>query len=380
LSELEERGIELPPSLEHALGLAQELQVHQAELEIQNQELAEANQRAESAQRHYQELFEQAPVGYLVLDAQGRVQEANQMAAGQLGLRRARLPGLRLAGLLSTDKGQGLPWLGHRALHTGESQFCEGRPLDRRERGRVFMLQISPRQTAPGSEPGLLVAILETTELRRAEERAQRLAKERGILLQEINHRVGNNLQMLSSLASLEQRRSAHGDPSQAWEGFRQRLRAMARVHRTLHVQGDLSRVDAGAYLSGLVSSLREMMPDATVQLSCSLEPPLPHLSPEQAVLLGIVVCELVTNCHRHAFAPEQEGRVRVSAVGRASGGWEVSVADDGAGFDPGRAATGPGLGLPLVQSLARDHLGAEIHWTSSASGTCCALVLDQEG
>jgi two-component sensor histidine kinase len=198
--------------------------------------------------------------------------------------------------------------------------------------------------------------------------------------LQEINHRVGNNLQMLSSLASLEQRRSAHGDPSQAWEGFRQRLRAMARVHRTLHVQGDLSRVDAGAYLSGLVSSLREMMPDATVQLSCSLEPPLPHLSPEQAVLLGIVVCELVANCHRHAFAPEQEGRVRVSAVGRASGGWEVSVADDGAGFDPGRTATGPGLGLPLVQSLARDHLGAEIHWSSSASGTCCTLVLDQEG
>jgi two-component sensor histidine kinase len=192
---------------------------------------------------------------------------------------------------------------------------------------------------------------------------------DREVLLREIHHRVKNNLQIVSSLLHLQAQKAGDDDTTALFREARARVHAMAMIHERLYRSDSLAALDFGAYLRSITEQLvRSYSVGDGVRLDVRADEAA--LSAEQAVPLGLVANELVSNALKHAF-PDGHGRLLVlferdargtgAADGASAGAYRLAVEDDGPGlpaaFRPGQ---GPSLGLKLVQALAA-RLGGEV-------------------
>jgi two-component sensor histidine kinase len=195
----------------------------------------------------------------------------------------------------------------------------------------------------------------------------------------EANHRIANHLSMIISLLRLHAKRlKAQTEPVSGAElslllgGIGEKVETIARLHRELaHVQGD-DCVDLGEYLRnitlGVVSSLAPDWTDLRFALDgdCTV-------AGTQALPIGLIVCEVVTNAVKYAHPSGVPGRLAV-ACGRSAGHLEIDVVDDGVGlpdgFDP---ATGGQIGLNSIRALA-GQLGATMTFASDALGVAFQL------
>lgn len=171
----------------------------------------------------------------------------------------------------------------------------------------------------------------------------QALAQNR-MLFQEIHHRVKNNLQQVASLIRLQQA------PAQMKEDLTRRIVAMSAVHQHIYESDQFGALDAEAYLARVLTSLRESAPP-DVKMDWTLAPL--QLSPDQALPLGMVVNEVVSNAFKHGFPNGRAGEVNVTLTRPLEGNDAVlTIADNGAGMGE-IPAGGIGLGTRLINGLA---------------------------
>lgn len=175
--------------------------------------------------------------------------------------------------------------------------------------------------------------------------------QEKDVLLKEIHHRVKNNLQVVSSLLSLQSDSITDERSRNLMHESQDRIRAMALVHERLYRSNDFSRIELDHYLADLVEHLRISQGNSRVEISVTTE----HVpvSLDTAIPLGLIVSELVTNAIKHGFPGYANGTVQVTARRDQDGRGTVTVEDSGRGLPPGfdvdRAQT---LGLHLVHIL----------------------------
>jgi PAS domain S-box-containing protein len=172
-------------------------------------------------------------------------------------------------------------------------------------------------------------SLFDITDRKRIEEEREAAIAEQELLLRELNHRVKNNLQMVSSLLNLQASRMS--DPS-AKEQFRKaidRVQAVGDIHARLYQGEQFGRIDFDQYLEELCGRLRESMLDGkTIELKVKTEPLA--LDIDRAIPLGLVVNELITNSIKHAF-PNGAGNISVHLTkGEPGEALRLSIADDG--------------------------------------------------
>lgn len=198
----------------------------------------------------------------------------------------------------------------------------------------------------------------EVSERESAQVESVRALRENRALLQEIHHRVKNNMQVISSLLSLQ---AGIVDDAQARHGFevsRQRINAMALIHERLYRSGDFSQIDMADYFESLISSLRGLHGGAyRVRTHVHSSP----LDITMATPCGLLTNELATNAMKHAFPgmdAESEPMIVVEFV-EENGTHRLTVADNGIGVDPS-AVTGDGttLGMRIVEVLVQQVTG----------------------
>ena len=206
-------------------------------------------------------------------------------------------------------------------------------------------------------------------ERKLAEERLRASVAEKEVLLKEVHHRVKNNLQIISSLISLQADSLADGQLQGVLGDVRDRVRTMALVHEKLYQTDDLARLDFAEYGSSLLQYLWNAHGAATgnVRLNMSMVPLI--LPVEMAVSCGLILNELVSNAIKHAF-PSGGGEVTVTLEqDPATGAACLRVRDNGVGLpadlDWRQSAS---LGLRLVQMLAGQMHGTV--QTGSGSGS----------
>ena len=192
------------------------------------------------------------------------------------------------------------------------------------------------------------------TSLERRAAELQASVKEKEAMLQEIHHRVKNNLQIISSLLSLQ---SGYILDPQVLVQFREsqgRIRSMALIHEKLYQSERLTKVDLADYMQSLVSILmRTYAANANVKLELRLRPA--SVSIDTAVPVGLMLNELVTNALKYAFPSERLGQLLVELDTDGQGQIILRVQDDGVGLKPDfqfeQAST---LGLRLVRMFAK--------------------------
>jgi len=266
----------------------------------------------------------------------------------------------------------------------------------------VFAL-LSVRAYLRGLEEGRLRAIAyqselelrvaeRTAELTQTTELAQRERSRAETLLTDVNHRVGNNLALVSSFLTMQQRAVTNPEAAKALSAARARVQAVASAHRKLRLGADFATVKANEVLGAVLDDISAgLPPDRQVQINYDLLPLEIHA--RDAVSLGVLTSELVMNAIKHGFADSESGDVRVTFGVATDGHPFLEVADDGVGYasknndghnpDPAppvnEARGGDGLGVRIIDMLARQ-FGGETRRSplrvGARPGTCIRVEL----
>ena len=204
----------------------------------------------------------------------------------------------------------------------------------------------------------------------------QRSVEEREALLREVHHRVKNNLQLVSSLLSLQGARTTDREVAELFADSRNRVRSMALVHENLYRAGNFSRIPMAAHIQRLCAHLRGAYAMQSSRVELVLRVSDLHLDMDRAVSCGLIVNELVSNALKHAFSGERAGRVLIELQPFGQNRHALVVADDGVGLPPELdLGTTDSLGLQLVHDFT-----SQLHGTltlSRASGTTFTIVFD---
>jgi chemotaxis protein methyltransferase CheR len=240
---------------------------------------------------------------------------------------------------------------------------------------RTMVLNARRIYRAGGKIHQILLSIEDVTERARLE-REHALAHERiALLLQELTHRVKNSLQSIAAMVMIEARIHKSSEGKAALERVSQRIDALGQLYAKLSRSNAVEAVDAATYLDDLCRELvASTQRDGTsIELKTDIESEL--LPTDQAIPMGLIVNELVTNALKYAFPSDTNGTVMV-ALKRASGELRLTVADNGKGIDTRRADSG--LGGRLVDGFAAQ-LGGRIERESSGKGTTVRLIVPSQ-
>jgi two-component sensor histidine kinase len=205
-------------------------------------------------------------------------------------------------------------------------------------------------------------------EVRASRDRFAALAAEREMLLREVNHRVGNSLQIIASLLHLQANSSTQDDVKAALTNAMGRVAAVAQVHRRLYTSHDLKSVLLNQYLDALLDDLRRSA-EGNRMSRLTLKAEQVEIDPDRAVAIGIVVNELVMNAVKYAY-PDCAGPIHVDL--RCEGeDLALAIADDGVGLHATSDPRSTGMGQRIVSAMATkldatverdpDHAGTRI-------------------
>ena len=221
-----------------------------------------------------------------------------------------------------------------------------------RSDGSEFPIEIGLNPLDTESGEMVLASIIDITERLRAQQHLEDALREKTVLLNEVHHRVKNNLQVITSLLNLQADHAADPGLRAILSESCGRVKAMALTHQLLYERKDFSRIDLGDYLRRLVQSIRASYRAGSDRITLQLTPPEEsvHLDLERAIPCGLLVNELVTNSFKHAFPGERRGEIVIELGEEPVGQICLSVADNGIGLPPeSDLAQNSSLGLQLV-------------------------------
>ncbi|TIH19976.1 response regulator [Marinifilum sp. JC120] len=193
----------------------------------------------------------------------------------------------------------------------------------------------------------------EITARKKTEALVRASLAEKEVMLKEIHHRVKNNLQVISSLLSLQ---SGYTDDAEAHNLLREcqhRVRSMSMLHEKLYRSEDLSRIDMNEYALTLISFLlRSYSVDGKVKPTYNINDI--HMGIDSAIPCGLIINELVSNALTHAYEMNTGGELEVS-MHRKNDHIELEVSDNGIGLPENFSISGSRtLGMTLVETLAQ--------------------------
>jgi two-component sensor histidine kinase/CheY-like chemotaxis protein len=207
-------------------------------------------------------------------------------------------------------------------------------------------------------------------EVHASRDRFAALAAEREVLLREVNHRVGNSLQIIASLLHLQASSAAEDDVKAALTNAMGRVAAVAQVHRRLYTSHDLKSVLLNQYLDALLEDLRRSA-EGNRMSRLTLKAEAIEIDPDRAVAIGIIVNELVMNAVKYAY-PDGAGPIHVDLTGRGRE-LELCIADDGVGLNAKTDPRSTGMGQRIVTAMAAK-LAATVERDPAHSGTRIVL------
>jgi two-component sensor histidine kinase len=226
-----------------------------------------------------------------------------------------------------------------------------------------------------GAGTTILLGIEDITERRILEREKDELLRQKEILLEEIQHRIANSLQIVASIIMLKAKRVDSEESRAHLQDTHKRVMSIAAVQRQLSASGVLGPIDMLPYLSRLSETLAASMIADGRPVTIKVIGEGGSASPREAESLGLIATELIMNALKHAFPTDKnEGRI-VIAYDVDGTNWKLSVADNGVGKPDGVfGQSKTGLGTGIVKALAQQ-LGAKVETLADPAGTTVSIT-----
>lgn len=258
---------------------------------------------------------------------------------------------------------------GKAALDAYELDLLSGTEL------RHLILNAQRLDYADVDEVRLLVAVSDVTAARLAERHKDDLVREKQVLLQELQHRVANSLQIIASVLIQSARKVQSEEARTHLNDAHHRVMSIATLQRQL-AAAETDDVALRPYFTDLCGTISASMigDPARFRITPTIHDTV--VSSEVSVSLGLIVTELIINALKHAFPdPVQSGRIAIDYVVEGSS-WTLTIGDDGVGRPE---KTVPGLGTGIVEALAKQ-LKARVETRDTRPGTLVSIVHDVVG
>ena len=221
--------------------------------------------------------------------------------------------------------------------------------------------------------PMIALTVTDITSARLAAKLKDDLVQEKQVLLQELQHRVANSLQIIASVLIQSARRVQSEETRTHLYSAHNRVMSIATLQKQLAITSN-NEVELRPYLKELCASIGASMIDDAGRISLSSTGDDSKATANVSVSLGLIVTELVINALKHAFPnPDQAGSVTVAYAAQGKG-WTLNVEDDGVGITAGDGQGKPGLGTGIVDALAKQ-LGATVTTGDRRPGTKVSVV-----
>lgn len=306
-------------------------------------------------------VFEAAPSAMLLVAADGRIRMANGHCAALFGHAQGELVDRPVEMLVPERFRASHPELRRgflrdpsvRAMGAGRDLF------GLRRDGTEVPIEIGLNPLRAGGVVHVLASIIDITQRKRGEDLLRASLQEKETLLREIHHRVKNNMQVVSSLLSLQISNVDEPRYRAMFEECQARVRTMALIHEKLYATGNLASLDCGDYVRELAQMLVRSYAQRRADIRLQLDVESVFLDIQTAIPVGLILNELVTNSLKHAFPDGAGGAIRIALHCDATGRCALSVCDDGRGVPLGAATSARGLGLRMVRGLVRQLDGA---------------------
>lgn len=339
----------------------------------------EALRRSEALWRT---LIETLPVGLWVIDQQGQIVQSNPASLRIWG-------GVEFVGpseyhmYKTWCSNNGMPigpddWASTRALRTGETSVDEVIDIECFDGTRKTILNsAAPIRDKFGNIIAALAVNQDITQLKQTEKYLQKSLAEKEVLLKEIHHRVKNNLQIISSLLNLQASYIMDPHLREYFLESQRRIRSIALVHELLYQSPDLASIDFATYVRSLVDYLVQSfcINSSTILTRTAVE----HITVDldQAIPIGLLINELVSNSFKHAFPQGGPGEVWVR-LERDERQVRLVVSDTGIGLPKDLdIATNDSLGLQLIDALVKQ-LHGSMRWESQ-KGTIWTIWIPEK-
>jgi PAS domain S-box-containing protein len=283
----------------------------------------------------------------------GLVAEWNASAVETFGVSAAEAVGNKMTNLFVLRDAQGHEGGLIQHFQRQEDFSADGKELTiiRRD-GTHFPAQVIAWKVAHETSHSVCAFIRDMTA-RYDLEAQQRKRFESETMLKEIHHRVKNNMQVISSLLSLQ---SAHMDPSQrgVFMECRDRIRAMSLIHEKLYTTGQFGAIDFGEYLREMVTLVSSSNKPADTEIDYDIQVESIEVSLDQAVPLSLIASELILNSMKHAFHDRAKGLIIVR-LHREDGVCRLFIGDDGPGIPPEEhRVNSQSIGMKLIDGLSK--------------------------
>ncbi|MBI5801816.1 MAG: CHASE domain-containing protein [Verrucomicrobia bacterium] len=323
---------------------------------------AQAASRAlHDSEERFRLVVESAPNAMIMVDAQGRMALVNAQTEQLFGYARQELLGQLIEVLVPERYRSQHP--GHRTafFHAPQSRAMgAGRDLfGLCKDGREVPVEIGINPISTPAGTFVLASIINITERKRAEEQLRASLREKEVLLQEIHHRVKNNLQIVSSLLRLQSRSLEQPESVAAFEESCARVQSIALVHEKLYDASSFAELDFAAYVQSLTDSLLRSYGTDPAVIRLRLDMAKVHLDINQAIPCALILNELVSNSLKYAFPDGRHGEIWLRLCCDPDGTTHMVVGDNGVGLpervNPDKTGS---LGLQLVNTLVRQLRG----------------------
>ena len=306
-----------------------------------------------------QTFVEAVPGVVYAKDRDGRMLVANHGTSAVIGKPPAAYLGLTDAEFLD-DKAQGLQVMAtdRRIMDSGVAEQVEEDVRLPDGSDAVWLSTKAPLRDDAGNVIGLVGSSVDITARIRAERALEEALKTSDVLLHEVNHRVKNSLQIVTSLLMLQVRQAEDPMLRQGLMEARGRIAVIAGMHERLYSTSEHDRVDFGNYIGDLAAeTLQSLGGNNRIRFETQIEPGI-IIVLNQAVSLALVVTELVTNAIKYAFPDGRDGQIRL-ALERTGETVVMTIADDGVGLPGGFDLARQGsLGMKIVKALVRQVRG----------------------
>jgi len=331
----------------------------QNEIKLQNGQFdLEVIGKDEGINKYYK-LFEFAPFGYITIDKSLNILESNLLAAGYLGYEKYKLSDKNLIDFIDPIYKSDFKNFVQKIISTNQKNICTIK-INNNEKLIFLQAEGVLVKSEDSSLDKIWIGLIDITMQKKIEilsfenEKKDCLELEKkDLLLKEINHRVKNNFQIVSSLLSLKSRIIDDPKTSSLITDCQNRIRTFAIIHDKLYRSENLSKVCFSEYVTDLVNNILTAYEIDNARIKTFFELDEVYLGVEKFIPCGLIINELITNAVKHAFPNNQKGEIYIILKNNNEQSITLSIKDNGvplaSDFNINNKES---LGLQLVSSL----------------------------
>ena len=325
-------------------------------------ERKELDRKLQEAVLFQQRLIDALPVPVFYKDSEGRYLGCNSSFEKFFGNKKEKVTGKSVYELSPKEFADLYHEKDRALLQNPGIQIYESTVKDRGGVVHNVIFHKATFSNMDGSVGGLIGAILDITDRKRAEVQLHASLREKDILLREIHHRVKNNMQVIIGLLDLQASSSGNPELMEMLNKSQSRIRSMALVHEKLYASKDFTRINLAGYLRDLSQDLFQSYKINPGKIDLIIQTDGVYVDINKAIPCGLVLNELISNVLKHAFPGDRQGELQIIIREEKNTEMEIVVRDNGLGLPDDVDIHQPRtMGLNLVNGLVKNQLNGQM-------------------